>query len=235
MSICEELKGTFEGEPPRKVYQHLANFGMYKPSRKTKEIYTSLVKEDVWAKCDKFLKKYQKLWNGPDIPIYIFPFNQSNRGNDNKSGLSFSDMMFLFIGDIEDEKELEALFIHEYHHVCRIHYQKKDVDNYSLLDSIIIEGLAEHSVQIHCGEKYNADWCRKYKEEELEEYWSKYLKDNLDVNKNDYVHDALLFGLGKYPDMLGYCYGFHLITKFKKQKSFSEKAYFILESEKFLV
>lgn len=208
---------------------------MYKPSRKTKEVYTSLVKEDVWAKCDKFFKKYKKLWNGPDIPIYIFPFNQSNRGNDNKSGLSFTDMLFLFIGDIEDEKELEALFIHEYHHVCRIHYQKKAIDDYSLLDSIIIEGLAEHSVKMHCGEKYNADWCHKYKEEELEEYWSKYLKDNLDVNKSDYVHDALLFGLGKYPDMLGYCYGFYLITKFKKQKSFSEKAYFNLESEKFLV
>jgi len=235
VAICSELKGSFDGEPSRKVYQHLANFGMYKPSRKTKEIYDALVKKDVWAKCERLYLKYKRLWKGPEIPIYIFPFNQSSRSSDNKSGLSFPDMLFLFIGDIEEDKELEALFIHEYHHVCRIYYQKKDVDDYNLLDSIILEGLAEHAVKNHCGEKYNADWCRKYKEDDLEIFWENYLQENLDINKSEYLHDALLFGLGSFPEMLGYCYGFHLITKFRKQKSFPEKTYFDLRSEEFLM
>lgn len=47
------------------------------------------------------------------------------RGDENKSGVSFPNQLFLFIGEVENDKELEALFIHEYHHVCRIHHQKK--------------------------------------------------------------------------------------------------------------
>ncbi|MDF1512080.1 DUF2268 domain-containing putative Zn-dependent protease, partial [Robertmurraya sp. DFI.2.37] len=34
---------------------------------------------------------------------------------------------FLFLTPLEDLMELEALFVHEYHHVCRMNKQKKEI------------------------------------------------------------------------------------------------------------
>jgi uncharacterized protein YjaZ len=44
----------------------------------------------------------------------------------------------------------------------------------------------------------------------------------------------LLFGFERYPSMMGYSFGYYLISQFKKQKSFSEKTYFLLKSENFV-
>ncbi|WP_445505930.1 DUF2268 domain-containing protein [Niallia sp. 03190] len=207
---------------------------MYKPSRNTKETFDLLVEKDVWNIVRKYDEKYKKKWKGPDIPIYIFPFQPSRKRTENKSGVSFSDKLFLFVGNIEDAKELEALFIHEYHHVCRIHHQKKNMEEYTLLDSIVMEGLAEYAVKLHCGEKYNASWCHLYKEEEIRKFWKEDIVENLDIKKSEHLHDVLLYGLGRYPYMLGYSCGYYIIKSFVKQNNFSEKSYFLLESENFV-
>ncbi len=66
--------------------------------------------------------------------------------------------MFLFLTPLEDEKELEALIIHEYHHVCRMNKITKPIQEYTLLDSMVMEGLAEYTVENYCGKNYNAKW-----------------------------------------------------------------------------
>ncbi|MFT8319846.1 MAG: DUF2268 domain-containing putative Zn-dependent protease [Bacillus sp. (in: firmicutes)] len=234
IKICEKFQSFFEEDHPRRIYQYLVSFGMYKPSRQTKEIYDSLVEKDVWKTVRKFYGTYKKKWKGPEISIYIFPFQPSRGKADNKSGVSFPDKLFLFVGDIEDEKELEALFVHEYHHVCRIHYQKKKIEDYTLLDSLVMEGLAEHAVEKHCGKNYNASWCHLYKEEELKKFWKEDIQENLDSKKTEQLHDTLLFGLGRYPKMMGYCCGYYIISQFLSRKNFPEKTYFISKSELFV-
>ena len=234
ITICDKLKGNFDEDESENIYQYLVSFGMYKPTRRSKLVFEQLKSDDTWEKINQYFKKYKKKWNGPDIPIYIFPFQVSWRGTDNKSGVSFPDQLFLFIGEVEDDKELEALFIHEYHHVCRILYQKKKMVAYSLLDSMIMEGLAELAVKENCGEKYHANWCHLYEEEELVNYWEITLKDLLDVKKTEPLHDQLLYGLGRYPNMIGYCTGFYLVEQFHRKKNMSESKYFTIESEQFL-
>lgn len=224
----------FEEDRPKRVYQYLVNFGMYRPNRQTKEIYKNLVEQKVWGKVQNIFVKYKKLWNGPDIPIYIFPFEPNRKRKEKKSGVSFPDKLFLFIGDIEDEKEIEALFIHEYHHVCRIHNQKKKIEEYTLLDSIIMEGLAEYTVKRYCGEQYNAHWCQMYKEKEIIKYWEEDFKENLNILKTEKRHDILLFGLGKHPDMAGYCLGYYLVTNYLNQRALTDIALFKSESRVFI-
>ena len=123
-------------------------FGMYKPMKVTRNIFEHMKSNNSWALTEKIFQFYSEKWDGPDIPIYLFPISQhanffSRRTENLKGGVSFPDKMFLFVSDKLNTKELEALFVHEYHHVCRLNHQSKKFEEYTLLDSIIIEGLAE--------------------------------------------------------------------------------------------
>ena len=150
-----------------------------------------------------------------------------------RSGVSFKDKLFLFLTPIEDEKELEALFVHEYHHVCRMNSQKKDPQDYTLLDSIILEGLAEHAVTRNCGEKYASDWSRRYTKDELSKYWKKDLSENLSIKRDHRFHDQILFGLGRRPGLLGYAIGYEIVKQYEQRKNFSDKTSFIIPSKEF--
>ena len=57
------------------------------------------------------------------------------------------------------------MLIHEYHHVCRLHHLKKDQKEYTLLDTMIMEGLAERTVGKYLGTKYLANWTKLYQED----------------------------------------------------------------------
>lgn len=234
VTICHNFKKDFDDDKPQNIYQYLSSFGMYKPTRRTKLIYEQLKAGKIWGKIDRLFNKYKKRWNGPDIPVYIFPFQASWGEKENKSGVSFPNQLFLFIGDVKDDKELEALFIHEYHHVCRIHAQKKSIEEYTLLDSIIMEGLAELAVRENCGETYNATWCHLYEPEEMKKYWEEKVKEHMNIKKTEKKHDELLYGFARNPSMIGYCIGYYLVTTFHAKRKLSEQQYFTVKSNYFV-
>ena len=237
-NICEKLIPFFKGEDKRDIYNQLMQFGMYRPSRISKENLKFMVEQKVWDKVEQLLNKYKKKWSGPDIPIFLFPLAQSQglftRQEGNKSGVSYPDKMFLFISPIEDINELEALFVHEYHHVCRLRKLNQQMANYTLLDSIIIEGLAEYAVLKNCGQKYVAKWCNLYTEKEMLTFWDKYLMNKLNKRKNERGHDELLYGGGRIPILLGYAAGYSIVRKFYKNHNYSTKLSFSFPAEKYL-
>jgi uncharacterized protein YjaZ len=234
--VCSRLLEEFGEQDPEPIYGYLARFGMYRPDRVNYRVYEEMSGQGAWEEAGRLLKKYRKKWNGPDTPVYIFPVNRSgsrSRRSHNvlKSGVSFPDKMFLFFEHAKDEKELEALFVHEYHHVCRIRAQKKKLKDYTLLDSMVLEGMAEYAVEKNCGKDYLAPWCTGYSEKELGAWWEKYLKEQLGITKNEEVHDQLLFGKGRYPDLLGYAAGYWIVNQYFKKNNFSTKASFNLKPE----
>lgn len=237
--ICERLTPYFKGQKPNEIYSQLMNFGMYTPSRASKINFDFMLREKVWDKAELLFQKYRDNWSGPDVPVFLFPLCQAKgfflrKEEKRKGGVSFPDKMFLFLGQIEDPKELEALFVHEYHHVCRLQTLNKRMEDYTLLDSIIIEGLAEYAVLKHCGKEYLANWCHMYTDREISDFWDKYLKDMLQKKKNERVHDQLLFGGGRIPKLLGYAAGYNIIGKFYKKRHYSAKLSFSLPAEKYI-
>ncbi|MEC1523995.1 DUF2268 domain-containing putative Zn-dependent protease [Neobacillus niacini] len=240
LKICEKLLPVFKGQSASKVYNQLIDFGMYRASRRTEEIFNAMKDNMVWQEVEGIFQEYKKKWGGPDIPIYIFPIGQSRsfffRQEDKvKGGVSYPDKMFLFLSDSVPSKELEALFVHEYHHICRLNKQTKRLDDYTLLDSIIIEGLAEYSVLIHCGKDYLADWCKMYSEAELDNLWEKFLQGNLDIKKSEKKHDDLLYGSGKIPRLLGYAVGFKIVEDYYRNYEYSTKLSFTQPAKKYLI
>jgi uncharacterized protein YjaZ len=237
IKICEKICNNERKEKPEKLYEYLIQFGMYRPNANQQKLFEALEKNQTWEKVKRLYQLYKKKWNGPDIPIYIFPIASGGgmfQSPQTKSGVSFPDKLFLFLSDLEDERELEALFIHEYHHVCRLAGLKKSLNEYTLLDSLIMEGLAEDAVHELLGSKYVAKWSKMLSKETFKLYMEKYLENNLTIKKGTQRHDQLLFGKGLLPNMLGYTCGYHIVRSYRRQNSYSTKESFVLDSENFI-
>ncbi|WHY02096.1 DUF2268 domain-containing protein [Neobacillus sp. DY30] len=240
IKICEKLLPVFKGQSASKVYNQLTNYGMYRASQRTKEIFKTMKEKRIWEEVDGVFQEYKRKWEGPDIPIYLFPIGQNRsfffrQEEKVKGGVSYPDKMFLFLSDSLTLQELEALFVHEYHHICRLNKQTKRFDDYTLLDSIIIEGLAEYSVLVHCGRNYLADWCTMYSGAELDDLWRRFLEDSLDIKKSDRKHDDLLYGSGRIPKLLGYAAGFKIVEEYYRQNHYSTKLSFTMPAKKYLM
>jgi uncharacterized protein YjaZ len=237
--ICKEIFQTRDDKEAKRIYQYLVSFGMYQPNKRSLSSYNNLLEKNTWIKLKSYYVKYKEKWNGPDIPIYLFPFNNQDsflwRNTLTKSGVSFSDKIFLFINTWSDDRELEALFVHEYHHSCRMQGLKKSIKDYTLLDSIILEGLAEDAVYENVGKEFVAQWSYLLESATFQSYWKLYLKDQLTLKKTDDHHDKLLYGKGKYPKMLGYTSGFHIVRSFRKENYFSTKTSFVKPSKEFII
>ena len=110
----------------------------------------------------------------------------------------------------------------------------KKEDQYTLLDSIIFEGLAENAVREYCGEKYVAPWTKAYEEAELSRFYDKWIEPNLDVKRRSPLHDQLLLGQKSYPNMLGYSSGYRLVQNYLKNQDTSTISLFGKPSSIFL-
>ena len=62
-------------------------------------------------------------------------------------------VIFLFVCGRNSLEELKALLAHEYHHICRLHQIETKETEYTLLDTMIMEGLAEQAVTERYTEK----------------------------------------------------------------------------------
>ncbi|MGE8079519.1 DUF2268 domain-containing protein [Peribacillus loiseleuriae] len=231
--ICKHLVDEFPKMRPNSIYQLLQYHGMYKDSSQTKRDVESLVSENIWSKGKGIFERFHGLWKGPDIPVYIFPLHAGglfNRTQDTKSGLAFRDKLFLFVRPGISLKELTAVFIHEYHHVCRLACVKEDEKDFTLLDRMVMEGLAEHAVKTYLGKDYLAKWTHLYSDEQLQHFWEKYLKENIQLKRIERKHDQLLLGKSPYPKMLGYGVGYFLV---KQKNNLKVKKTFAIPSEVF--
>ncbi|MEH7416381.1 DUF2268 domain-containing protein [Neobacillus drentensis] len=238
LKICERLLPYYKGQTEREIYRELIHFGMYQPSRSSKNNQVKMLKQQSWDRIEKIFDQYKSRWNGPDIPIFLFPIVQTGgffrREEKGKAGVSFPDKMFLFLSNFDNPKDVEALFVHEYHHVCRMRLLDKNIEEYTLLDSLIIEGLAEYTVLKKCGREYLAAWCSMYTVKELKKFWNIYLINQLTLKKKEKGHDELLYGGGKVPKLLGYAAGFYLIEQYYKKNPYSTKLSFTTPAENYL-
>lgn len=215
--ICAIIAGGAP-EVGTDLYAFLLEKGMYRPNVLTRETFSYLKEVKMWEFVEKLFIKYQKRWSGPDSSVYLFPSRHSLfEPHLRKNGFTiFPDKIFLFLPRMDDKKEIEALFVHEYHHATRMDQLKKEVAAYTLQDSLIMEGLAEMAVAEYVGDEYVASWHRRYSKDLLLAAWETYFKDHLDLPLTDPGHDRLLYGYRIGKPMIGYALGFYIIRLYKQ-------------------
>ena len=234
MDICKKLKLYFEGASAIEIYEYLAMNGMYQPEEDEKKVIKTLQNNRVWELVQNEQRRLQKEWDGPDVPVFIFPSDTTNpefnREFNSMAGLAFKDKLFLFIAGHHSGMNIKSLFTHEYNHVCRLAKWQKHEEHYVLLDTIILEGLAENAVRERLGEKFTAKWTVKYSDEELERLWKTLVLPNRSIINSHPKHNEILFGFRHYPKMLGYCIGYYLVRQFIKEKKLTSKDLLPLDS-----
>jgi uncharacterized protein YjaZ len=231
-----KLKRYFPQLSAKESIRLLMSHGMFGIGKESKEQVQAFIKKDLWKNIRPLYKQLQILWNGPDIPILLFPSDSYNRRIQGefkgKSGVAFSDKLFLFARADIEEKELLAVLTHEYHHICRLKAMSKKEEEVTLLDTLVMEGLAEHAVKEQVGERFLAPWTKYYSREQAKRCWEKYIYPNMHVKKEERKHDELLYGTGWYPKMAGYNTGYHLVDSYAAAaKLSSEKLMYVTSKE----
>ncbi len=215
----ELVKEIFPGAPPEAIEYELLQQGLLQKGR----ISLSL---DVWQLIEHQFQTLMLHWEGPNIPIYIFPIANGFK----KNGMAYREGICLFISAKLTAKELQALFTHEYHHMCRRAFINEPP---TLMDSLVMEGLAEDAVENLFGRDYLSDWTQSYSLTDVQNYWDSHFVSAL-YQRGLHLHKPFLFGddLLKLPPWIGYCAGYRIVEAFKERcGSFSIKELMQMNTE----
>ena len=213
------IQPIFPNAPPEAIQYELLQQGLLQSG----ELRLSL---DAWQILKQQLEQLMHAWDGPDAPIYILPIKNGFV----KNGVAYPNGVCLFISERITMKELHALFAHEYHHMCR---RRFIVEPPTLMDSIIMEGLAEMAVESLFGEHALSSWTKRYSLAEVKSYWHSHFINSLGV-KGLQNHQPFLFGDNQLnlPPWIGYCLGYRIVEAFQlKNGPISQKQLLQLRSE----
>src|SRR5699024_12812834 len=137
----------------------------------------------------------------------------------------------LFISSKHTKNEIKALFTHEYNHIYRLENYSKKEANYVLLDTIILEGLAENAVRNKLGKDFVAPSTKYYSTNELKEIWKKIIYPNRKISNLHPKHQKILYGLRLYPEMAGYAVGYFLVKEYMTKKKLTDQELLSIPSE----
>lgn len=232
--VCRHLTQYFPTASAAEILLHLTMFGMYITAKQGRALSKKLQDQNVWEITSNEMDLLRSEWNGPSVPVFIFPAdvdnNELTREFNGKAGVAYADKLFLFISPHNTEIEIGALLTHEYNHVCRLNSFPKPEDEYTLLDTIILEGLAEMAVEQRFGKASTSSWTSLYSDEQLARFWKAFVHPNRHRVKETVIHQEVLFGSGHYPHMAGYAVGYYLVRNFLKGTDFHAEDVLTLSS-----
>ncbi|GAF66884.1 hypothetical protein BTS2_3789 [Bacillus sp. TS-2] len=216
------------------IHSYFMDLGLPKPDLQVDYLVTQFIENKILESTETYYQRLLKEWNGPDVPIYIFPLispNQKKHVDENKMGVSFSDFICLFIEPLIDERGIQSLMTHEYHHVCRLALTNETEEKITLLESIVMEGLAEAAVKEEVGTEHVANWMTRYNEEFCRGWFERLIQPNLLMQGRKSYHE-LLFGdrTKQIPEMIGYAVGYYLIQSVVKKEKIKTKELLKLSS-----
>ncbi|MFC5602854.1 DUF2268 domain-containing protein [Sporosarcina koreensis] len=218
--VCAKLSQYFPTASAEEIHHHLTIFGMYVSAKQGSALTKKLQTNNAWDISSNELKLLRSKWSGPSVPVFIFPSDSYNkvlvREFNGKSGLAYADKVFLFISPHNTETEIKAILTHEYNHVCRLNRFPKREEDCTLLDTIILEGLAEVAVAERFGEDFTSSWTSMYSDRQLARFWKEFIYPNRNQRKESDAHEEVLYGLGRYPHMAGYAVGYYVVRNFMK-------------------
>lgn len=144
-------------------------------------------------------------------------------------------MCFAILPEENVRSTIKSVVTHEYHHHWRISALSLKEDGETLLDRMVLEGLAEHFVKERLGEKYLGPYKDALSETQAKTIWESTYKNHIDDKGT--LTDLYMFGSKDkgLPFWGGYSLGFYLIKWFlDKDKNISIKDLTILPSDQFI-
>lgn len=193
----------------------------------------------IQSELDRLQEKYP---SGKPIKFELFVLDENDDFVKDKLGgvSAFTDwdgkMCFVVYPDEKVRFTLKSVIAHEYHHHWRMSRLRMNEEGETLLDRLVLEGLAEHFVRIELGESYLGPMMDALSEKEARSLWKKKYRAHL-YDKGSST-DFYLFGdddLG-IPFWAGYSLGYYLVKWFiERYSSISIEELTLYPSEKYIV
>lgn len=240
--LCDPLKGLFSETSTEELHYQLLVNGLFEPEEwmNIETAIRKMEKRKMWKMVEKEYKRLKEEWDGPEIPIVIFPIKKAHRSASKlvikKNGVAFKEALFLFLSPDLITEEINALLAHEYNHVCRLSFLDVEEEDLPLKESLVMEGLGECAVQELYGERWLAPWIHLYTYEDVITIWSEQFYPNLNIKGTD-KHQIFLHGNGdkQFPKWIGYNIGFQITNSFRKRhESFTSRDLLSLPSEELI-
>ncbi|AGT31132.1 hypothetical protein M493_04135 [Geobacillus genomosp. 3] len=217
LRLCARFVPFFGDASAHDIHKYLCRYGMYRSARQAVRMLPDMKAQRLWERAGRQYDRQRERWNGPDVPVFLLPADDENRKLarefHGKGGVAFADKLFFFLLPEHRDGEIAALVAHEYNHVCRLQMLPIDGKEATLLDAVIMEGLAEHAVAETVGAGQCADWTGYYTDRELRRFWRRYIAPNQDMDASHPLSTRLLYGLGWYPNMVGYAVGYAIVRR----------------------
>ncbi|KGP71859.1 DUF2268 domain-containing protein [Pontibacillus yanchengensis] len=236
----EQYESDVQGEELQFL---LLQYGLFEPDEYEymEQALTNLKRMHIWSVIEKEYHRLKRLWNGPDVNVFIFPIKQAHLPECKriapKNGVTYKNAIFLFLSPFLVLNEVRALFAHEYHHICRLsNYDKKvNVEQPALKDVIILEGLAENAVKQLYGEKWLGPWYNRYTFETIKELWIHYYIPNLDIT-SERAQSIFLYGEEGtlFPAWIGYAVGYEIVNSYHTKQQCNYKNLLTLSTEELI-
>lgn len=228
--LCKQLREYFPDALCDEIQGELLSRGLFEPyeSETLEGILKRLEAKQVWATIQKEYDRLKELWKGPDVSIFIYPLTKHRpivEGEEViKNGVSYNNLIILFVSIELETEELRALFAHEYHHICRLSYLNKSPNEIELLDSLLIEGMAECAVEELYGEDLLSPWTKGYSQEEGMKLWKDHFVKASKLKGVD-NHFSYLYGneVEGLPKWIGYCLGYKIVRSYIENRGFSNQ------------
>ena len=219
--ICNPLKAFFPQATTEEIQGELLTRGLFDPYECSTidTILRELETKSVWQNVQSEFEYLKREWDGPDVPIFIYPLTKHRPIVDGvevkKNGVSYNNVLFLFVSGELEIGEMKALLAHEYHHICRLAQLDKSPYEIDLLDTLVIEGMAESAVEKLYGEQWLSPWTKGYSQEECITLWTKFFVRALRVKGVD-NHFLFLYGnlAEGPPKWSGYCIGYRIMCSY---------------------
>jgi len=126
-------------------------------------------------------------------------------------------LFFAVLPDAQVRSTLKSVITHEYHHHWRIHALAITEQNQTLLDRLILEGLAEHFLKIRLGNDYLGPYKDALTEKQPRVLWeTTYHSNHNEVGEKT---DVYMFGSKEenIPFWAGYAIGYYLVKWYLEQ------------------
>ncbi|WP_078579768.1 DUF2268 domain-containing putative Zn-dependent protease [Salipaludibacillus agaradhaerens] len=235
-SVAKTFAPLLEKRPeksPEEWFHFLHEQGLLPVNSETKKEWFHWRKNVNVKELELFIKKMRSIFQGPDTEIFIFPLNRNHgailEGLDGKNGITFPVFILAFWKATLPERDQKALLLHEYHHASRLFHRGENERSVSLLESMIMEGLAEWEVAKQLGETHMAPWTKNYDRRMLLAWW-KDVYQHYVLLQGRHTYKSLLFGgERRIPPLTGYKLGYDIVRTHLSHKEAPEDSLTLLK------
>ncbi|TMU87026.1 hypothetical protein FGG79_02475 [Bacillus sp. BHET2] len=120
-------------------------------------------------------------------------------------------MCFIVEPHVKVRAALKSVIFHEYHHHWRMSQLSIAEEDETLLDRLVLEGLAEHFVRVELGEAFLGPYKDALSETDARMLWNTKYKQH--IHEKGEATDSFMFGCEEMglPFWGGYSLGYHLV------------------------